>query len=266
MAKSVSVTAVISRQSQRPVIRLKDKDKKVRLRLRQSSFQVELNKLPESTRPLVELLIQSRTRTNGSIYETVVIWNKLRTHDRYWKSFDFASEAQFLAHYGLPDGLMLASWTVMINLFDRATFVLLGEDVLLYMMRWVTQFQSNASERRKDFENIFNRYCRQHDSFDKMSFFDTIRLYTAERYPSSDTAKPLLGTGRGRRGKSKKAYALAMRELFFQNEKCSLCSSHKTLIKQFVSYIQQLECIVREKLGEDMLPKKGDDLQELTKI
>jgi hypothetical protein len=265
------MTAIIGQGVQRPIIPLKDKGNKIRLRLRRTSLERELDELPSDLKSLVELLIQSRARVNSGIYETVAIWNKLRNYEKYWQQFQFNSEAQFLAHFCLPDGSLLASWTVMIQLFDRATFVLLGDEVLLYMMRWVSQYQTGADERRKDYEIIFDRYCKRYDSFNKLAFYDVVRRYFAERYEKQLAKEAGVSHEKWLKQRAKKAHRNknktdSQKDIILVGDKCASCSTKETIINHLLKYAYELEHIIKERLNEEVLPKKDECLSSLQSI
>jgi hypothetical protein len=248
------------------------------------AFQKELEELPSDMKALIELLIQSRSRINGGIYETVTIWNRLRNYDNYWLNFRFDSEAQFLAHYCLPDGTTLAQWTVMAQLFDRATFVLLGDEVLLYMMRWVGQYQAGADERKKDYEIIFDRYCRAQDDFNKLAFYDVVRKYVIERYekPLAKQAgmshvEWLKHRAKQARGKIFRPQVVdasraqfrspkVQRDFAWKQDECPYCSTKTQIIQNFIAYTRQLEQLVAKSQSEVALPKKPDNLRSLENL
>lgn len=280
MARPISINTIVGRPRQRPLIPLKDTKGQVKLRLRRADLQKELDKLPSDTKSLVELLIQSRDRVNYGIYETVTIWNKLRLTENYWRTFNFNSEPMFLAHYGLPDGTLLATWTVLVELFDRATFIMLGDATLLFMMRWVSQYQSDFEKRREDFQAIFERYCRERNDFDRNTFYSVVQMYVAEKYekPLARTAglsheKWLQTKGRmGKKGPKKPRAAGPDRESIElelvtpHGNQCRHCTVRATIIRQFLSYTQQLEYIIREKLSSDVLPSKDRHIARLQKL
>ncbi|HLD63810.1 MAG: hypothetical protein A3C11_01185 [Candidatus Sungbacteria bacterium RIFCSPHIGHO2_02_FULL_49_12] len=175
-----------------PVIALEDEDgKKLRLQLRMMSFRQELSSLPQDAAELHKMLITARGKKNETIYQMVLIWNKLASkHKNYWTAMHFASEPEYLAYYGLPDGNTLAQWTVMVNLFNRTTFVLLGDEALSFMMHAVGEFQTNAEMRKKDYGEIFDHYCREHESFDKTAFYDVVWKFVQNRYKEQIRGRP----------------------------------------------------------------------------
>ena len=99
--------------------------RKIRLRLRRMEFAKEIESLPTNLKDLHKVLLGGRRDRNDSVYRMVSAWNRMRPCTDYWEEFGFQSEAEYLAYFGLPDGTTLAHWTVVVTLFDRATFVLL---------------------------------------------------------------------------------------------------------------------------------------------
>ncbi|GEM_PF-6670006 len=283
MNTTTSTNAVLGHRRQRPLIPLNDGKGKIRLKLRKTSLQKELDELPSDSKSLIELLIQSRARVNGGIYEVVTIWNKLRRQDQYWRPFGFHSEPQFLAHFGLPDGSMLATWTIMVEIFDRATFILLGDATLLFLTKWVSQYQADLAEKKRDFEAIFDRYCRERNDFDRSAFYQIVQTYVEDRYekPLAKSAgmtheKWLQNRRKPRIGGSKKpSHTEGLCEPLSSNQElmlhshdkyCGQCARKATLIKLFVDYTNQLEYIIRERLSEGSLPERNKNLTLLVKM
>src|SRR3989344_2852744 len=139
--------------------------RKIRLRLRVMDFAQELTtSLPKDIGKLHGLMVKARQDRNESIYRLVSVRNRLHLADEnFWERFNFRSEAEYIVHFGLPDGSTLARWTVMATLFDKPTFVLLGEEVLAYMLQAIVDYQDDTDERKKDYQSIFDAYCKAHD-------------------------------------------------------------------------------------------------------
>lgn len=255
--------------------------KKVTLRLRTMSFRREIGALPADMRELHELLIQYRNKGNENTYMVVSVWNKLRIYEDFWKPFRFQSESEYLAYYGLPDGATLAGWTVMVNLFDKPTFVLLGDVVLSFMMRMVGQYQSDTDARKRDYQAIFDRYCRAHDAFDKTTFYDLIQRYVVETYekPRAEEAgqtreqwlrnQQLQRREKTRRRVIKEAPNVQTfgpkitQDFDWQDEQCPYCLSKITTITAFQEYTRTLEEIIRQRLGPEYLPERPAALSGL---
>lgn len=248
--------------------------RKVTLRLRTMSFRREIGALPSDMRELHELLIEYRNKGNENTYMIVSAWNKLRIYEDFWKPFKFQSESEYLAYYGLPDGATLAGWTVMVNLFDKATFVLLGDVVLSFMMRMIGQYQPDTDARKKDYQEIFDRYCRAHDAFDKTTFYNLIQRYVAEMYekPRAQEAgisheKWLRNRGLQHQGKTRRRVIRdapnvqgigpkITQDFDWQDEQCSHCVSKLAVINAFQAYTEMLEARILENLGREYLPDR----------
>jgi len=248
--------------------------KKVALHLRTMSFRREIGALPADMRELHALLIEYRNKGNENTYMVVSAWNKLGIYEEFWKPFKFQTEAEYLAYYGLPDGATLAGWTVMVNLFDKATFVLLGDVVLSFMMRMVGQYQSDTDARKRDYQEIFDRYCRAHEAFDKTTFYDLIQRYVVEVYekPKAQEAgmsreqwlrdQQLQRREKTRRRVIKDAPNVQTfgpkiaQDFDWQDEQCPYCLSKITVIKAFQEYAHALEETIRKNLGPEYLPAR----------
>ncbi len=272
-----SLRCVVGVEVQRPQLSLRSKNK-LRLNLRKMDFHKELDsQLPSDITELVELLLQSRSRVNGATYEIVSVWNKLRKYDRYWVNLRFHSEAHFLAHYCLPDGSTLATWTGIVELFDRDTFILLGEEVLVYMMKYVSQYQSSSEERKKDYQTIFTSYCRRHDEFSRVEFFKEVRNFAAKKYEEALAANAGLTHGEWLKKRSESKVItphfgtanptedfftdlprnLKMRELRL------LLNQNRSLLQDLATYAKKLEELVIGLVGEEKLPEKPEALRSL---
>jgi hypothetical protein len=279
----VTTTAVALSTVNQPPIPLLDPDtgKKVKLKLRHMSFARELDSLPSELLKIHQLLIESRASLNQNTYLMVAAWNKLRIYDHYWTSFKFGSEDEYLAYYGLADGTTLAGWTIMVSLFDRSTFVLLGDEVLSFMMRSVGEYQPDTDERKKDYQKIFDLYCAMRDSFDKSTFYRTVRDYVLQKYEkalASEAGLPVEKWQQQRSIQSKgsrkrrQVVAAASKQTFgphlasdfvWQSEVCSYCVAKAEAIKLFQEYVGELEKIVSTKLGRRYLPKKPEKIKSI---
>ena len=248
--------------------------KKVKLRLRTMSFRREIGSLPSDMRELHELLVEYRNKEHESTYMMVSVWNKLRIYEDFWKPFKFQNEAEYLAYYGLPDGATLAGWTVMVNLFDKPTFVLLGDAVLSFMMRMIGQHQPDTDARKRDYQEIFDRYCKVHDAFDKATFYDLIRRYITEAYENPRAQEAGMNREQWLRDREMQRREKTHRRVIkdapnvqtfgpkiahdfeWQEEQCPYCVSKITTIKAFQEYTRLLEDIIQMKLGPDRLPQR----------
>ncbi len=272
----------------KPPIRLLDPDsgRKIRLQLRKMAFSKELRDLPSDMLKVHELLIEQRSNRNANTYAMVAAWNKLRVHDHYWTTFHFTSESEYLAYYGLPDGSTLAAWTVMVNLFDKSTFVLLGDEVLSYMVRIIGEHQDNTEERKKDYQAIFDLYCNRHETFDKTAFYDTIRCYFMQKYEEPRAKAEAVSLEEWRRRRSARTRGTALRrhvvdvgvrspssktgegarveqDFVWKREMCASCKEKLEIIEAWQHYAEELETVIRKHLGRQKLPKKPKLIKEM---
>lgn len=270
----------------RPPIPLVDPDtgEKIKLRLRRMSFAREISSLSSDMLELHELIIVGRKSRNESVYMIVAAWNKIRSYEKYWQSFNFTSEPEYLAYYGLPDGTTLAGWTVMVNLFDKPTFVLLGEQVLAFMMRLIGYYEKDFDNRKRAYQAVFDSYCSINDSFDKNSFFDILRQFVRKNYEESLAQRQ--GTTveqfRARRNASVKRNKPAThksrlivktngkqnfgpyisQDFDWKDESCPYCLPKVEIIKVCKDYINKLEKMVRS-VDPKLLPTRPAEIEDL---
>lgn len=271
----------------KPPIRLVDLEsgQKIRLQLRKMAFANELRDLPSDMLKVHELLIEQRANRNANTYAMVAAWNKLRVHDHYWTTFHFTSESEYLAYYGLPDGATLAAWTVMVNLFDKATFIILGDEILSYMMRTVGEYQEDTEERKKDYQKIFDRYCDERETFDKTAFYDTIRRYVVQKYEEPRAQAEQVSIEEWRRKRQTNARGTALRrqvvvvgikgpdadgnrprveqDFAWKREMCAACRDKLAVIEAYEQYVIELEALIHNKLPRQRLPNKPDLIKEI---
>lgn len=279
-SNSVQANPIEAAKWEKPPIRLVDPDsgEKVRLNLRQMAFKKELSGLPKDMLKVHELLVAHRSERNTNTYAMVAAWNKLRVHDHYWTTFGYLSESDYLAYYGLPDGTTLAAWTVMVNLFDRPTFILLGDEVLSYMMRTIGEYQEDSEERKSDYQAIFDRYCDGHDYFDKPVFYDVIRRFVVQKYEEPRAQAEAVSLEEYRRKRQLDMRGTALRrsvvdvgvrgsgadgdgprmeqDFSYKRELCPSCKEKLALIEAWQHYAEELETVIRKHLGRQKLPVK----------
>lgn len=270
----------------KPPIRLvhPDSGKKIRLQLRKMAFKKELTGLPADMLQIHELLIAQRSERNANTYAMVAAWSKLKVHEHYWTAFHFTSESEYLAYYGLPDGATLAGWTVMVHLFDKATFILLGDEILSYMMRTIGEYEEETEERKKDYQMIFDRYCDAHDYFDKTMFFDTIRRYVVQKYEEPRAQAEAVSLEEWRRQRQVNMRGTALRrsvvnvgvqgpthdggprveqDFAYRRELCSACKEKLSIIEAWQHYAEDLETMIRKHIGRQRLPPKPELIKKM---
>lgn len=269
----------------RPPIDLVDPDtgEKVRLRLRRMSFAREIESLPIDLLELHQLIIAGRKSKNESVYMIVAVWNKIRNYEKYWESFKFGSEMEYLAYYGLPDGATLAGSTVMVSLFDKSTFVLLGEQILAVMMRLIGYYEKDHDNRKKAYQSIFDSYCSLNESFDRNSFFGVMRQFIMKTYeePLARQSGLTVEQFRARRNNSSKRDKPATRknrmlvdilgkqnfgphisqDFDWKDEFCPYCIPKVEIIKVCKDYITKLERVVKN-INPKLLPSRPSEIKD----
>lgn len=233
--------------------------KKISLRLRVMSLAQELGKLPVGIQEIQEQIIGFRNDHNLSIYNLVLYWNRLQLHDEYWKAFGFVTEAQYIAFY-LPEGVTLGRWTTMVEMFDKATFVIAGPDALWFMVQLVSRYQTRPERRKSDYRQIFEEYCKQRDAFHKFQFMSLVRQYVERVYEEPQASGV---------GKTVAEWRGEMRVVPIVNNPparslvCESCVEKQRQLEVFEKYIVSLEGVIMRELGRDHLPEKPDDFEYL---
>ncbi|MEK7559851.1 MAG: hypothetical protein AAB522_00930 [Patescibacteria group bacterium] len=278
---SMTGPATAAQWNKPPIPLTDEKGRKVKFRLRRMSFAREIDNLPTDMLKLHKMITERRLAGNGIIYDTVAVWNKLRRYERYWTSFKFSSEDEYLAYYDLPDGVTLAGWTVMVNFFDKPTFLLLGSEVLSFMMRSVGQYQTNTDERKKDYQEIFDKYCGTREDFDKTDFYKIVRHYVDVKYerPLAQEAglshqdwqrqQSVRSNGERKRREvtvvdTKQEFGPKITHDFsWKHEKCTQCMAKLEVFKAYEEYIEKLETALSEKIGRQHLPQRPEMIKNL---
>ncbi len=256
---------------------------KLKLSLRRTPFTLELSKmkLPSEVKDLLAELFRQREKGLSYKYESVFVFNKLKTCGSFWLDYKFNSLDDFLSHYDLPNGKTLGMWELLVSLFEKETFLLIGDEALSYMTLQVSIYQDNSDERKKDYSTIFRDYCSQYSVYDKVNFYRVVNFHVHRRYVVP-TAKPHedidvhkrakkiepVGVVRVRRiGKASSGQTITphlQRDFVTVNVQCGGCKQRDATIsaqekekQDAATYILALEQIVIEKLGNSALPKKG---------
>lgn len=257
---------------------------KLRLSLRKTPFNLELERmgLPDEVKGLLAKLFEQREKSLASQYDIVFVYNKLKRCGSFWLDYNFSSRDDFLSHFGLPNGNTLGKWEVLIELFEKDTYVLLGDEVLSAMTREVSCYQEDSDERKKDYHQIFKDYTSQYSVFDVTNFYRVMNFHIHRRYIIPRTSvrttdvdvhkKPKktepVGVVRIRKlGNASKEQSITPRlekDFVVETVQCGGCKKRDQTITQqeidkslAAKYILALEQIVVSKLGEDALPKKG---------
>lgn len=228
---------------------------KAKLSVRAKPFNDELLPISKGVAELHKLLITGRNGVHGQAYNVAMAWNSLRRIGEYWKAFSLESEAQYLAYFNLPEGPILARLTVLVETFDRTTFMLAGESALHYLVEAVKRYQKNPKERREDYQSIFDSYCAAHSGFERCAFYEAVRGYVEVKYevPAAKLA-----------GVSLEVWRIEhQRKISTSTGERGSVRALKERLRQFQLYAAALEEVIETKLGKASLPKKPDILQNL---
>lgn len=162
-----------------------DKEK-VSLNLRKLRFETEVKQsgYPADMAAAINAGIQLRADTIENGYKTVLWYIHIKQFGSFWQDFGCKSIDEWLAKFDMPTGSTLASREVMVRLFDRETYLLVGDDVLGDMMFLVSRFQTDPEKKKADYQNIFDTYCKTNDSFDKTEFRKIVNWYVNTNYAS----------------------------------------------------------------------------------
>lgn len=245
--------------------------RKTKLRLRTTSLGRELEDLPADLRELNDMFITVRNHQNDGIYTMVVVWNKLRAYEKYWTSFGFESEPEYLAFYGHPDGRTLGQWSAIVEFFDKPTFVLVGVEALSYMMLAIHRYTTDVDRCKEDYRKIFENYCEKFNHFNKLAFLDTVEKYIARKYEKRATTKQVavLAPGtRARRGLvavtgRQEISPRVTQDLSWREEKCPACVAKIVTIQALLQYIAVLEEVIRREMSSERMPQRPQELKDL---
>jgi hypothetical protein len=178
------VTVLTKKRGERSGLKLAEQSGKLHLKLRTLRFESELQrmKLPQDTHDLLNYLVRLREETLRNKYDTVFAFTTLKSHGSFWTDFGYSSLDHMLSELDLHNGQTLGMWEVLVHLFDRDTFLLVGDDTLYYMTRTVGEYQTAVDKKKEDYQNIFDAYCAKYLVFDKVDFRATVNMYVNRRY------------------------------------------------------------------------------------
>jgi hypothetical protein len=189
-------------RSERPVLAPAisgDGSGKIRLGLRQLKYEKELAqmKLPCDAEGLIQSMLRLREQSLEVKYNLAFHYTLLKKQGAFWTASGHKSLDAWLAAFDLPMGETLAAREHMVKLFSRETFLLVGDDMLGEMILEVSRLQPDLEKKKRDYQRIFDHYCKSNDAFDKAEFRKILRWYVNTRYvkPSGlkvvdNTAKP----------------------------------------------------------------------------
>ncbi len=238
---------------------------RLKLQLRSLQFNTELQKmnLVGDVKELVQQLLWSRRQSFEFKYEMVFILTKLRQKGSFWLDFGFNSLDQLLIHLDLPNGTTLGMWEVLVRLFDKETFLLVGDEVLGYMTRVIALHQQDGNARKADYQAIFNAYCVSHPTFDKRSFVNTVDRYATKKYLlesqyGEEVKASRAGLKKGQVvtrilesvGHDHQEGPELIHDFSIQVMSCSGCRTREKALLAYNAYLAKLERMIREQGGE----------------
>ena len=280
----MTATATQGGWTQQAIPMVNKAGKKIKLHLRRMSFEREIADLPADIKKLHKMMTDIRGSQNENVYMAVAAWKKLRCYDRFWTSFGFALEIEYLSYYDLPDGATLAGWSFMVEHFDKDTFVLLGDEVLRFMMRSVSEYHDTAEKKKHDYQAIFDTYCGMYDGFDKQAFYSVIRRYVEDTYvkPELDKQNITREEWVRRKAAQRRDKTVYTRKRFkapqgkttldgdqpkdfqFKTRTCPVCIRNAEIMEAARTYIANLENVIRQRLGEKAVPHRPKLLIDLS--
>lgn len=159
---------------------------KISLNLRKLRFESEIKHAgyPTNMEEAINRFIQVRADMIEGRYEQVMLYIYIQQFGTFWQDFGCKSLDEWLANLDMPTGSTLANREIMVRLFSKDTFILLGDEILGEMMYLVSRFQTDPEKKKADYARIFDAYCKMNDSFDKTEFRKIVNWYVNTNYAS----------------------------------------------------------------------------------
>lgn len=259
-------------------VQFPNRDGGIRLGLRVLKIEREIAELhlPNDIKKLMEGALADRQLTFECKYRQVCRWIEMQKRGSFWRDFGCKTLEELWARLDLPGGVALANWEILVRLFDRETFLLVGDDALGYMTRYIATYQQNIELRKQDYQQIFDNYCKQYAAFDASSFRRHINWHVNQKYVLPQLDEPR----RQQLEKSKKPPRLVPAGVIQRREAVTIDQTESqaplispakpaTPIKDFAirydtcggcadrdRYIAELESVIVRHLGAEYIPKK----------
>lgn len=251
------------------------------LNLRQLRYESEMQSmgLPADLQACIKFQLDLRAETLENKYKQVFAYTQLQKFGSFWEDFGCRSLDEWLATVDLPTGTTLANREVMVRMFSKETFVLIGDDMLGEMMLLICRVQPNTEKRKADYQAIFDAYCKSYTSFDKSKFREILYWYfntnysmaagkKVENIKASPPSELPTGTHYVKTAKP----VAEIRPYYPENEssKTEQVATPNMPIDYVVEqrtclgcrlrdgYIEELERVVKASLGESHLPPKPE--------
>ncbi len=252
---------------------------KLHLSLRFVKFETEMQRmsLPNDIKTLLEALLEEREKELEHKYQMVFIFSQLQQKGSFWQDFNYNSIDELLASLDLPNGKTLGMWEILVRLFDKETFMLVGDEALSYMTFQISQHQKNdVDQRKRDYQAIFDAYCASYTVFDKPTFYKTVNRYVNKHYVMKVVSKfddkdidktPTKNEPPGVRrvriirpikeGVAQSIEPRLKNDFAIETNQCKGCRERDTKLNELQEYSLALEQIIIEKIGESSLPSIG---------
>lgn len=238
---------------------------RLKLQLRTLQFNTELQRmnLLDDIKGLIHQLLHFRRQSFEFKYEMVFILTKLRQKGSFWLDFGYNSLDELLIHLDLPNGTTLGMWEVLVRLFDKDTFLLVGDEVLGYMTRVIALHQTDGNIRKNDYQAIFDAYCTSYPTFDKKTFCETVDRYATKKYLLAEqygdevkASRAGLKKGQGVQrvlgpvGEQKQEGPELIQDFSILLTQCTGCQAKNKALQAFNAHLAKLERLLKEK-GEE---------------
>lgn len=165
---------------------------RVKLELRKTPIWEEIGSLPLKTEKLHTALIKFWNRRNHAIYDTVLVWIRLKENSaNYYEFLGFATEFDYLSAHGLPAARQLILWESVIGQFDRSVFVAVGAEPLSLLVHLVKSRQPQHELQLRDYNTCLKRFGKSHSAIDRAGLCRVIRAYIQETYPPPPRPKKI---------------------------------------------------------------------------
>lgn len=159
---------------------------KITLNLRKFRFEPEIKdaSYPSDLTESINRFIQLRADMIENRYEQVTLYIHMKQFGSFWEDFGCVSVDEWMAKLDLPGRDTLGMREIMVRLFSRETFLLVGDEILGEMIFLVSRFQTDPEKKKADYQRIFDAYCKVNDSFDKTEFRKIVNWYVNTNYAS----------------------------------------------------------------------------------
>lgn len=159
---------------------------KISLNLRKFRFEPEIKDAiyPKDLTESINRFIQLRADMIENRYEQVMLYIHMKQFGSFWEDFNCVSLDEWMAKLDLPGRETLSMREIMVRLFSRETFLLVGDEILGEMIFLVSKFQKDPEKKKVDYQRIFDAYCKMNDSFEKTQFRHTVNWYVNTNYAS----------------------------------------------------------------------------------